>query len=68
MNKASIIDDAITFIKKLQDQVESLTQQLHNIEATSDETTETKMDEMNAAEDMKKLGIQVIYKIISLIE
>ncbi|QCD76655.1 transcription factor MYC2 [Vigna unguiculata] len=58
MNKATIIEDAITYIEKLQDKVQSLSQELHQIEATSEETAETKIDEIDAAQDMKDLGIQ----------
>jgi len=64
MNKATIIEDAITYIEKLQDKVQSLSQELHQIEATSEETAETKIDEIDAAQDMKDLGIQVIYDLI----
>lgn len=67
MNKATIIEDAITYIEKLQDKVQTLSQELHQMEATSDETTETKIDDIDAAEDMKNWGIQVIYEILSLI-
>lgn len=68
MNKATIIEDAITYIEKLQDKVQSLSQELHQIEVTSEETTETKIDDIDAAQDMKNWGIQVIYEILSLIE
>ncbi|XP_061370113.1 transcription factor DYT1-like [Gastrolobium bilobum] len=50
MNKATIIEDAITYIKKLQDEVQSLRQELLQMEATSEETSETRIDETNAAE------------------
>ncbi|KAL9321302.1 hypothetical protein ACSQ67_013141 [Phaseolus vulgaris] len=58
MNKATIIEDAITYIEKLQDKVQSLSQELHQMEATSEETAEAKIDEIDAAQDMKNLGIQ----------
>ncbi|XP_047147074.1 transcription factor DYT1-like [Vigna umbellata] len=58
MNRGTIIVDAITYIEKLQDEVQSLSQQLHQMEATSEETTETKIDEIEAVEDMKNWGIQ----------
>jgi len=59
MNRGTIIVDAITYIEKLQDEVQSLSQQLHQMEATSEETAETKIDEIEAVEDMKNWGIQV---------
>lgn len=65
MNKPTIIGDAITYIKKLQDEVESLSHQLHEMEATSEEIAEKKIDEFNAAEEMKKWGIRVFYKFLS---
>ncbi|KHN19070.1 Transcription factor DYSFUNCTIONAL TAPETUM 1 [Glycine soja] len=58
MNKAMIVEDAITYIEKLQDKVQSLSQELHQMEATSEETAETKIVEIDAAEDMKNWGIQ----------
>ncbi|XP_052734872.1 transcription factor DYT1 [Vigna angularis] len=57
MNKATIIEDAITYIEKLQDKVQSLSQELHQMETTSEETGNT-TDEIDAAQDMKDLGIQ----------
>lgn len=67
MNKASIIDDAISYIKMMQDKVESLSQELHGMEATSEETSEQKVEEIDATEEMKKWGIQVINEFLSLI-
>ncbi|KAG4960563.1 Transcription factor DYT1 [Glycine soja] len=60
MNKAMIVEDAITYIEKLQDKVQSLSQELHQMEATSEETAETKIVEIDAAEDMKNWGIQFL--------
>lgn len=59
MNRGTIIVDAITYIEKLQDKVQSLSQELHQMEATSEETAETKIVEIDAVEDMKNWGIQV---------
>ncbi|XP_027348379.1 transcription factor DYT1-like [Abrus precatorius] len=56
MNKATIVEDAITYINMLQDKVQSLTQELQEMEATSEEITEPKRDEFNASEEMKKWG------------
>ena len=50
MNKPSIVDDGITYIKKLQDEVESLTRELQEIEATSEEVARPKVDEFDAAQ------------------
>ncbi|XP_057421731.1 transcription factor DYT1-like [Lotus japonicus] len=58
MNKETIIDDSITYIKKLQDEVESLTRELPGIEANSKEVAKPKVDQFDAAEEMKKWGIQ----------
>ncbi|KAK7400451.1 hypothetical protein VNO78_11659 [Psophocarpus tetragonolobus] len=58
MNKATIVEDAITYIKRLQDKVQSLSQELHEMEATSEETAEPKKQEFDTAEEMKKFGIQ----------
>ncbi|KAL2341990.1 hypothetical protein Fmac_009930 [Flemingia macrophylla] len=58
MNKATIVEDAITYIEKLQAKVQSLSHELHQMEATSEDTAETKTDEIDAAEDMRKWGIQ----------
>ncbi|OIV96119.1 hypothetical protein TanjilG_13051 [Lupinus angustifolius] len=46
MNKATIIDDATTYITELQGKVESLTQELHQMEANSDEKTVKNVDEV----------------------
>ncbi|KAK7271076.1 hypothetical protein RJT34_26686 [Clitoria ternatea] len=59
MNKATIVDDAITYIKKLQDKVKGLCQELCEMEATSEEIAEPKKEGFDAAEEMKKWGIQV---------
>ncbi|CAI8618083.1 unnamed protein product [Vicia faba] len=56
MLKESIIQDAITYVKKLQDEVNSLTQELQALEAK--ENLERKIDEVSGAEEMKKWGIQ----------
>ncbi|KAJ1380670.1 Myc-type, basic helix-loop-helix [Sesbania bispinosa] len=58
MNKATIIDDAITYIQQLQDEVQNLSQELHEMEATTEEIEEPKIVEFDAAEEMKKWGIQ----------
>ena len=61
MNKATIVEDAITYIETQQNIVQSLSYELHEMEATSEEI-KPKKEEIDAAEEMNKLGIvQVIY-------
>ncbi|KAK7328018.1 hypothetical protein VNO77_22112 [Canavalia gladiata] len=66
MNKATIIEDAITYIKKLQDKVESLSQELRQMEATSEETAETKMDDTDGVEDMNNWGIEAEVRVAQI--
>ncbi|CAK8577857.1 unnamed protein product [Lathyrus sativus] len=56
MLKESIIEDAITYVKKLQDDVNKLTQELQAMEA--EENLERKINKVSDAEEMKKWGIQ----------
>ncbi|KAK7246637.1 hypothetical protein RIF29_41507 [Crotalaria pallida] len=63
MNKATIIDDATTYIKELKGEVQSLSQELHQMEATIDETTVTKIDEVEVAEDMNKWVVQTELRV-----
>ncbi|KAL6197547.1 hypothetical protein ACLB2K_033155 [Fragaria x ananassa] len=61
MNKATIVDDAITYIYELQKEVNMLQEQLFEMEALSSlEVPEPKprKEETDAAEEMKKSGIQ----------
>lgn len=60
MNKATIVDDAITYIQQLQNDVNTLKDQLFEMEASSEETPEPRKEEIHAAEEMKKFGIQVL--------
>lgn len=75
MTKASIVEDAITYIGELQKKVENLQEKLHEMEETSpDEIDEEQTDQMikpehetiDLTEEMKKLGIEVF--LISLID
>jgi hypothetical protein len=60
MNKATIIEDAITYIQDLQMNVEVLQEQLFEMEASSEEEAKPGTEEeTDAAEEMKKSGIQV---------
>lgn len=60
MNKATIIEDAITYIKTLQNTSKVLSDQLLEMEASSEEEEKPVKDEIDAAEEMKKHGIQVV--------
>ncbi|KAG5010511.1 hypothetical protein JHK87_019026 [Glycine soja] len=55
-NKATIVEDAITYIETQQNIVQSLSYELHEMEATSEEI-KPKKEEIDAAEEMNKLGI-----------
>ncbi|KAJ9168988.1 hypothetical protein P3X46_020460 [Hevea brasiliensis] len=57
MNKATIIEDAITYIQELQQNVKLLSDQLLEMEGSSEEAVQTRSDEINAAEEMKNCGI-----------
>lgn len=78
MTRACIIDDAITYISKMQSQVESLTQELQAIEAVADSSSpplplkamdqpKEEKREGSEEEEMKKCGIQVNLISFSLI-
>ncbi|KAM1918189.1 hypothetical protein ACFX13_037692 [Malus domestica] len=60
MNKATIVEDAITYIQELQQKVDLLQDQIFEMEASSEETLEPNTEETHAdaAEEMKKFGIQ----------
>ncbi|ESR62398.1 hypothetical protein CICLE_v10017674mg, partial [Citrus x clementina] len=58
MNKATIVEDAITYIEKLQMTVKVLSDQLLEMESSSEESERPRNDEINAAEEMKKHGIE----------
>ena len=66
MNRGTIIVDAITYIEKLQYEVQRLSQELHQLEANSEKTAQAKIDEIDAVEDMKNWGIQVFYNYDTL--
>lgn len=60
MNKATIIEDAITYIQELQQNVKLLSDQLLEMEASSEEAVQTRGDEIKAEEEeMKQCGIMV---------
>lgn len=60
MNKVTIIEDAVTYIKELQKNVKVLSDQLMEMEASSSmEDTEPPSEDANAAEDIDKPAIQV---------
>ncbi|KAJ4837743.1 hypothetical protein Tsubulata_015336 [Turnera subulata] len=61
MNKATIIEDAITYIQELQKQVKVLGDKLQEMEVVSSEGEAKPKDveiEIDAAEEMKQSGIQ----------
>lgn len=59
MTIETIIEDSITYIKELQTNVNILQEQLFKMEASAQEALELRKDEVDAAEEMKKFGIQV---------
>ncbi|KAM5586748.1 transcription factor DYT1-like [Rosa sericea] len=59
MTKETIIEDSITYIKELQTNVNILQEQLFKMEASAQEVLELRKDEVDAAEEMKKFGIQI---------
>lgn len=60
MTKETIITDAITYIRELQTNVDYLSEQLLEMEATHAEQLETKNEVIiDTAEDMGKWGIEV---------
>lgn len=60
MTKETIITDAITYIRELQMNVDNLSEQLLEMEATQGEELETKNEEIiDTAEEMGKWGIEV---------
>lgn len=59
MNKATIITDAITYIEELQKSVEDLTDQLHQMEATSVAEENPNFKEIDAEQGMNKWGLAV---------
>ncbi|MED6144378.1 hypothetical protein PIB30_015160 [Stylosanthes scabra] len=66
MNKATIIEDAITYIKNLKDKVDSLTLELQEIEATSETLAEPKTNQTNNGEDMKEWGIKEEVRVTNI--
>ncbi|XP_048438556.1 transcription factor DYT1-like isoform X2 [Pyrus x bretschneideri] len=60
MNKATIVEDAITYIQELQQKVNLLKDQIFEMETSPEETLEPNTEETHsdAAEEMKKFGIQ----------
>lgn len=67
MNKATIIEDAITYIQELQKTSQILSDQLHETEGSSEEPMRINEVETAAAEDMKKCGIKVFHRFFSIL-
>ncbi|KAK2978966.1 hypothetical protein RJ640_017530 [Escallonia rubra] len=67
MNKATIITDAITYIKELQKCVEDLSNQLHEMEAATEEEPATKSYEIDDTKDqMNQWEIEPEVKVIQV--
>lgn len=69
MTKASIVEDAITYIGELQKNVKNLLEEFHEMEEAPHEIDEEQTDQMikpevetiDLKEEMKKLGIEVLH-------
>lgn len=59
MNKATIIEDAISYIEELQNNVKVLQGLLYEMEESSEEETLPRSEEIDPVEEMRKSGIQV---------
>ncbi|XP_031261003.1 transcription factor DYT1-like [Pistacia vera] len=67
MNKATIVEDAITYIQMLQRNVKVLSDQLLEIDSLSvEEDEKPTRDEINASEQMKKYGIKEDVKVTGI--
>ncbi|KAI7999255.1 Transcription factor DYT1 [Camellia lanceoleosa] len=66
MNKATIIIDAIRYVGELQKCVGDLSNQLLQMEAASVEEPKMQIDAINAAEEMKKWGIEPEVKVTQI--
>lgn len=67
MNKATIIEDAITYIKDLQKNVKDLSDQLLETEALFDEEVKTWSHELDAAKQMTQNRVEVSCIIVILL-
>ncbi|XP_059639465.1 transcription factor DYT1-like [Cornus florida] len=63
MNKATIIIDAISYIQELQKCVRDLSDEIHEMEAICEEESKTQSEEIDAAEEMKKWGIETEFTV-----
>ncbi|XP_062161852.1 transcription factor DYT1-like [Alnus glutinosa] len=69
MNKATIIEDAISYVQDLQRNVNVLQEQLFKIEASSEEETKPRStEETEAADKMEKCGIQAEVEATQIVE
>ncbi|XWS15637.1 hypothetical protein CRYUN_Cryun34aG0018600 [Craigia yunnanensis] len=66
MNKATIIEDAITYIQELQKTSQVLSEQLLEMEGSFEEEGKPMRIEVDAAEDMKKCGIKEEVKVSNI--
>ncbi|KAK4588094.1 hypothetical protein RGQ29_019187 [Quercus rubra] len=66
MNKATIIEDAISYIEELQNNVEVLQGLLYEMEASSEEGALPRSEEIDPAEEMRKSGIQAEVEVTQI--
>lgn len=59
MNKATIIENVIMYIDNIQHKVQSFIQEPHQLEATSEETTFKKLDEINSAQHTNNFSTDI---------
>nr|POF23341.1 transcription factor dyt1 [Quercus suber] len=66
MNKATIIEDAISYIEELQNNVKVLQGLLYEMEASSEEGALPRSEEIDPAEEMRKSGIQAEVEVTQI--
>ncbi|KAM3701660.1 hypothetical protein ACJW31_05G191000 [Castanea mollissima] len=66
MNKATIIEDAISYIEELQNNVKVLQGLLYEMEASSEEGTLSRSEEIDPAEEMRKSAIQAEVEVTQI--
>ncbi|KAK8524385.1 hypothetical protein V6N12_029251 [Hibiscus sabdariffa] len=66
MNKATIIDDAITYIRELQKTSEDLSEELHEMEASSEDGGKQMETGADAADEMRECGIKEEVKVTNI--
>ncbi|KAL5579196.1 hypothetical protein UlMin_011638 [Ulmus minor] len=66
MKKSTIVEDAITYVMELQQTVDTLQDQLLDMEASSEEAPGSKNEESRAAKEIKKFSIQAEVHVTQL--